>query len=181
MKLQSCHLLQVCRTCWCFQILQGYAPMVRYWVLYHLNYHQKLEQQALVTYSPMRWRYWFTQGAYGNALTEYMAGYHTNPEEPLCLLCIGVTHLNQAVTRKVPNRDASVLAAFAFLQVRLSHALFTWPPPPPPFLLPPISPLPLLLRVMSQFFDMTCFGLKFYEIHYYATWHSDMLKSARNA
>ena len=50
-------------------------------------------------------------------MDEYMRAYHSNPEELLCLLCVGVTHLNQALNRRVPDRDAAVLAAFAFLQV----------------------------------------------------------------
>lgn len=54
--------------------------------------------------------------AHGNALREYMAAYHAEPEEVLCLLCVAVAHLNQAVNRRVPDRDAAVLASFAFLQ-----------------------------------------------------------------
>ena len=57
------------------------------------------------------------QGAHGSALKEYMSAYHLAPEEPLCLLCVAVAHLNQAVSRRVPDRDAAVLAAFAFFQV----------------------------------------------------------------
>lgn len=57
------------------------------------------------------------QGAYGGAMVEYMTAYSTHPEDPLTLLCIGTTYLNQAVNRKVPDRDAAILAAFAFLQV----------------------------------------------------------------
>lgn len=46
-----------------------------------------------------------------------MSAYDMDPDQVLTLLCIGVTHLNQAVSRKVPDRDAAVLATFAFLQV----------------------------------------------------------------
>lgn len=45
-----------------------------------------------------------------------MSAYNTDPENPLILLCIGVAHLNQAISRKVPDRDRAILAAFAFLQ-----------------------------------------------------------------
>ena len=48
-----------------------------------------------------------------------MTAYNQAPDEPLTLLCIGVAHLNQAMSRKVPDRDAALLAAFAFIQVHL--------------------------------------------------------------
>ena len=53
-----------------------------------------------------------------------MSAYHSDPEEPLTLLCVAVAHLNQAVSRRVPDRDAAVLAAFAFFQVNFSRIPF---------------------------------------------------------
>lgn len=38
------------------------------------------------------------------------------PQEPLVLLCIAAALLNQAATKRVPNRHRAVLQAFAFLQ-----------------------------------------------------------------
>lgn len=38
------------------------------------------------------------------------------PHEPLVLLCIAAALLNQAATKRVPNRHRAVLQAFAFLQ-----------------------------------------------------------------
>lgn len=63
--------------------------------------------------------------AYGSALKEYMSAYYSNPEEVLNLLCVGVAHLNQAVNKRVPDRDAAVLASFAFLQVGLNKSCKT--------------------------------------------------------
>ena len=46
-----------------------------------------------------------------------MAVYNSAPEDALTLLCIAVAHLNQAFSRKVPDRDRALLAAFSFFQV----------------------------------------------------------------
>ena len=59
----------------------------------------------------------YMQNHLGSALEEYLAAYSLEPENVLILLCIGVTYLNQSMSRKVPNRHHAVLAAFAFLQV----------------------------------------------------------------
>lgn len=51
------------------------------------------------------------------ALSEYFHAYRFLPNEPLLLMCIGVTFLNLATGRKVPDRNRAVLQGFAFLQV----------------------------------------------------------------
>lgn len=48
-----------------------------------------------------------------------MAAHRLAPCEPLPLLCLAVSQLTQALSKKVPNRDRAVLTAFAFLQARL--------------------------------------------------------------
>lgn len=50
-------------------------------------------------------------------MTEYTSAYESQPDAPLTLLCLAVAHLSQATSRRVPDRDRAVLAAFAFLQV----------------------------------------------------------------
>lgn len=57
------------------------------------------------------------QGAYAAALNEYFHAYKYARDEPLVLLCIAVTMLNQAMSKKVADRDRAVLQIFAFLQV----------------------------------------------------------------
>ena len=64
-----------------------------------------------------------TAGLYPEALSEYFHAYRLWPHEPLVLLCIGVTYVNMACTRRVPDRNRAVLQGFAFLQVRLVHTL----------------------------------------------------------
>ena len=49
-----------------------------------------------------------------------MSVYNSAPEDALTLLCIAVAHLNQAFSRKVPDRDRALLAAFSFFQVPTS-------------------------------------------------------------
>ncbi|KAL4427748.1 hypothetical protein ABPG75_001837 [Micractinium tetrahymenae] len=53
---------------------------------------------------------------YSEALGEYFHAYRVAPHEPLVLLCIAAALLNQAATKRVPNRHRAVLQAFAFLQ-----------------------------------------------------------------
>jgi tetratricopeptide (TPR) repeat protein len=55
-------------------------------------------------------------GAYASALSEYFQAYRFAPDEPLVLLCIASTLVNQAASRHVPDRHAAVLQAFGFLQ-----------------------------------------------------------------
>ncbi len=45
-----------------------------------------------------------------------MAAHRLAPTEPLPLLCLGALQLAQALTKRVPDRDRALLAAFAFLQ-----------------------------------------------------------------
>jgi hypothetical protein len=45
-----------------------------------------------------------------------MAAHRLAPAEPLPLLCLGALQLAQALTKRVPDRDRALLAAFAFLQ-----------------------------------------------------------------
>ena len=57
------------------------------------------------------------QGHFGNALEEYLIAYSLAPDSVLVLLCLGINYLNQCMSRKIPNRDHTILAAFTFLQV----------------------------------------------------------------
>jgi hypothetical protein len=56
------------------------------------------------------------QGGYAAALNEYFHAYKQARREPLTLLCLAVTMLNQVMSKKVPDRDRAVLQVFAFLQ-----------------------------------------------------------------
>lgn len=56
------------------------------------------------------------QGGYAAALNEYFHAYKQARKEPLTLLCLAVTMLNQVMSKKVPDRDRAVLQVFAFLQ-----------------------------------------------------------------
>ncbi|GAB4822338.1 hypothetical protein N2152v2_009384 [Parachlorella kessleri] len=58
---------------------------------------------------------------YGEALGEYFHAWRVKPEEPLVLLCIAAALVNQATTRRVPDRHRAVLQAFAFLQEYSKH------------------------------------------------------------
>jgi hypothetical protein len=59
------------------------------------------------------------QGGYAAALNEYYHAYKQARKEPLILLCMAVMMLNQVMSKKVADRDRTVLQAFAFLQVRV--------------------------------------------------------------
>ncbi|KAK9830261.1 hypothetical protein WJX72_010654 [[Myrmecia] bisecta] len=63
------------------------------------------------------------QGAYSTALGELFHAYRLAPREPLTLLCIGVAYINQAMSKKVLDRDHAVLQAFAFLQEYAEYRL----------------------------------------------------------
>ena len=53
------------------------------------------------------------------AVGEFFQAYRLGPQQPLTLLCIGLAYIQQAMTRKVDDRNRTVLQAFAFLQVIL--------------------------------------------------------------
>ncbi|EFN59685.1 hypothetical protein CHLNCDRAFT_133218 [Chlorella variabilis] len=53
---------------------------------------------------------------YAEALCEYFHAYRVGHSEPLVLLCIAAALVNQAATKRVPDRHRAVLQAFAFLQ-----------------------------------------------------------------
>ena len=52
------------------------------------------------------------------ALGEYFHAFRLGPHQPLTLLCIALGYIHQAMTRKVDDRNRTVLQAFAFMQVR---------------------------------------------------------------
>lgn len=56
------------------------------------------------------------QGAHVEALGELFHAWRLVPGEPLLLLSLGVAYTNQAMTKKVPDRDRAVLQGFAWLQ-----------------------------------------------------------------
>lgn len=58
------------------------------------------------------------QTSQSQALGEFFHAYRLNRCEPLTLLCIAVAYIQQAMTRKVDDRNRTILQAFAFLQVR---------------------------------------------------------------
>ncbi len=60
------------------------------------------------------------QTSQSQALGEYFHAFRLNPHQPLTLLCIALGYMQQAMTRKVDDRNRVVLQAFAFLQVRLA-------------------------------------------------------------
>ena len=51
------------------------------------------------------------------ALSEYFHAWRFWKAEPLLSLLLGVTYLQAAMTRKVPDRHRAVLMGFAFMQV----------------------------------------------------------------
>lgn len=51
------------------------------------------------------------------ALGEFFHAFRVSPHQPLTLLCIALGYIHQAMTRKVDDRNRTVLQAFAFLQV----------------------------------------------------------------
>ena len=60
------------------------------------------------------------QTTQSQALGEYFHAFRLNPHQPLTLLCIALGYIQQAMTRKVDDRNRVVLQAFAFFQVRLA-------------------------------------------------------------
>jgi len=60
------------------------------------------------------------QTTQSQALGEYFHAFRLNPHQPLTLLCIALGYMQQAMTRKVDDRNRVVLQAFAFFQVRLA-------------------------------------------------------------
>ena len=60
------------------------------------------------------------QTSQSQALGEFFHAFRLNPHQPLTLLCIALGYMQQAMTRKVDDRNRVVLQAFAFLQVRLA-------------------------------------------------------------
>lgn len=60
---------------------------------------------------------WVLQTSHTQALGEFFHAYRLNPHEPLTLLCIALAYIQQAMTRKVDDRNRTILQAFAFLQV----------------------------------------------------------------
>ena len=58
------------------------------------------------------------QTSQSQALGEFFHAYRLNPHEPLTLLCIALAYIQLAMTRKVDDRNRTILQAFAFLQVR---------------------------------------------------------------
>ncbi|KAL3150393.1 hypothetical protein ABBQ32_000232 [Trebouxia sp. C0010 RCD-2024] len=57
-----------------------------------------------------------SQTSHTQALGEFFHAYRLNPREPLTLLCIALAYIQQAMTRKVDDRNRTILQAFAFLQ-----------------------------------------------------------------
>jgi hypothetical protein len=64
------------------------------------------------------------QGNYSKAISELFQALRqeegTGPE-PLLLLCLAIAFLGRAMGRRAGDRPASLLYAFAFLEVRPSH------------------------------------------------------------
>lgn len=58
------------------------------------------------------------QSAHAQAIGEYFQAYRSGTQQPLILLCIAVAYIQHAMTRKVDDRNRTVLQAFAFLQVQ---------------------------------------------------------------
>jgi hypothetical protein len=67
------------------------------------------------------------QGNYSAALNDYFHAYKQARTEPLVLLCVAVTLLNQVMSKKVDDRDRAVLQVFALLQVRCCHPVLYQP------------------------------------------------------
>lgn len=57
-----------------------------------------------------------SQGHHSEALSQYLHAYLAAPRQPLLLLCIGVTFLNMAMSRKIGDRHQCVLRGFAFIR-----------------------------------------------------------------
>ena len=67
------------------------------------------------------------QTSQSQALGEFFHAYRLSPHQPLTLLCIALAYIQQAMTRKVDDRNRTVLQAFAFLQVSFcSTAVTPW-------------------------------------------------------
>ena len=58
------------------------------------------------------------QSTQAQGIGELFQAFRQGPRQPLTLLCIAVAYIQQAMTRKVDDRNRTVLQAFAFLQVR---------------------------------------------------------------
>lgn len=57
------------------------------------------------------------QSTHAQAVGEFFQAYRLGPQQPLSLLCIALAYIQHAMTRKVDDRNRTVLQAFAFLQV----------------------------------------------------------------
>ncbi|KAL0034582.1 hypothetical protein WJX79_009149 [Trebouxia sp. C0005] len=62
-----------------------------------------------------------SQTTQSQALGEYFHAFRLNPHQPLTLLCIALGYMQQAMTRKVDDRNRVVLQAFAFFQEYARH------------------------------------------------------------
>ncbi|DBB12946.1 TPA: hypothetical protein ACH3X3_005694 [Trebouxia sp. C0006] len=62
-----------------------------------------------------------SQTSQSQALGEFFHAFRLNPHQPLTLLCIALGYMQQAMTRKVDDRNRVVLQAFAFLQEYAQH------------------------------------------------------------
>ncbi|DBA78961.1 TPA: hypothetical protein ACH3X1_008835 [Trebouxia sp. C0004] len=62
-----------------------------------------------------------SQTTHSQALGEYFHAFRLNPHQPLTLLCIALGYMQQAMTRKVDDRNRVVLQAFAFFQEYAQH------------------------------------------------------------
>lgn len=57
------------------------------------------------------------QSTHAQAVGEFFQAYRLGSQQPLTLLCIALAYIQHAMTRKVEDRNRTVLQAFAFLQV----------------------------------------------------------------